>query len=1840
MIQNPNRFLLLIVALLQMVVIPISAEQITKQEALQKAQQFMPNKQFGETKSFARSENPSETEPYYIFNAENKGGFVIVSGDDRAPAILGYSDSGEFQAENMPDNVRYWLEGYAAQIRSISDGESRAKTRGTRTELASIEPLIKTQWDQGDPYNRMCPYDGNNRCPTGCVATAVAQILYYHKWPENVASLSGYTYTKVSPVPVSELPETTFNYDLMQASYPLNMTEPDPSGDAVAELMRYCGQAFKMDYQYDGSGALLLPITLATYFQYSSFHGVNRVDYTDDLWEQMMYEELQNARPVLYDGYPEEGEGHQFILDGYKDGLFHINWGWGGRSNGYFILSLANPDQPEHTATSGRFYNRQSAILGVTSGRYENKVIVGSLWYVCDTNAMTAKVIVGNYDGMEEVIIPATIKVGDKSYTVTGIDEKAFSGLRDLKKIELPSTLTMIGDKAFANCENISTVICHVEDPLAINENVFSFTKYVKNETTGDWDSSVEFLEATLWVPDGAASKYMNATVWKKFHPIYEGELKKITVDGLNYSYVTGSKVATVLGGDDSAMESVTIPSSITVAGVEYKVNMIGNGAFFNNHSLKSLTLPEGLETIGKHAFFGCKSLKRLDLPSSLTTIKDKAFYNLMSLKEVLVNFTEPLAINENVFSYSDWDISDGIYIPSDSIMMFTNATLYVPEGTSSKFKKAAVWNKFPVIYEGEPLEATINGINYFCVTGPKTATVKSGDPEMEDVTIPSTITVNGVTYKVKAIGNNAFATFSGTREIKSLTISEGIESIGDKAFYWCSGFEHLVIPEGVKTIGSDAFSDCFSVKRLDLPSSLTSIGENAFYDMRNLTAINIAVSEPLAINENVFSIKDTFSEATLYVPEGTSSKYKNADVWNKFQTIKEGTLKDIVVNGLHYMFETVPKTATVTAGDYSTMESITIPSTITVDNVKYAVKAIDDKAFYNCSAQSLVLPEGLEIIGNDAFCYCSGIDHLVIPEGVETIGSGAFNTCRLVKQLELPSSLTAIGENAFYGMNDLTAIIIAASEPFSINENVFSYKTSVKNEETGTLEYVDVFSKATLYVPEGASSKYKEVAVWNKFNPIYEGEPIEATVDGLNYSCATGSKVATVIAGDYSTMESVIIPSTITVNSDKYNVKAIDASVFYNCSSIKSLTLPDGLEAIGNNAFWGCSMIENLVIPEGVKTIGSSAFSSCYRVKRLDLPSSLTTIGDYAFYGMEVLRTIKIAVAKPLTINENVFSYSNATLYVPEGASSNYKKAAVWKKFQPIYEGDLKEVTVDGLNYLCATGSKVATVVAGDYSTLESITIPSTITADGVKYNVKAIDDRAFVNGFMDYHSIKSLTLSEGLETIGNDAFRDYYGFDHLVIPEGVKTIGSNAFNNCITVKQLELPSSLTSIGDKAFYGMQALTTIKVAVSEPLTINENVFTYINGFWNDETEEFVENEEFSKATLYVPEDCKAAYQTADQWNKFANILEIGDVAKVSVKISDSGKTTLTSSEALDFSGFDALKAYVATGYEGNGTIWLTRIKQVPANTPILVKGEASTTYDIPVMDYCDAYYENLFQGNAEEDTYINPSSSEDGVLYNYFYMAGGQFKPASDKGQTIKAGKCYLQVPATFNAAKTGENQTVKIADSGKSSYAPPVDIDLTEVEGLKAYAATGYDAASQTIWLTRINKIQAGEGVMLKGEGGKTYTLPSVAAQAYYGNMIIGNIDDPITINEISDDGEWANFYLAKGKFNKVSGSREIGTNKSYLHLPTSLLVSSSSARGKQNAGIEEWLMEELETEVMYLGSIGGDDDGTTKIDAIRQDNVQPDVYYNLQGQRVNNPRKGIYIRNGKKVVIRSTTK
>ena len=387
----------LFLLLVFMATVAVNAQQVSRQQALKKAQQFMPSKQFGQAKSFARGDSPTDMEPFYIFNAKGQKGFVIVSGDDRTEPILGYSDKGEITEKNMPENLKYWLECYEIQMKSLDQAKAAGSRGATQSaSKAAVAPLIQAHWDQGAPYNYMCPsaevqkvngeyiftyadigedgYNPNQRCVTGCVATAMAQVMRYWKWPESCGAMDKYDICYEDDVvdhSFHGLEGTLFDWDNMPFTYSSSEPEGSASAVAVSTLMRYCGQAVNMNYglgDYGGSSAGVSAWHMVNYFGYGkTAKTVYRMFYTVADWEDLIYNELFNDRPVLYGGSSASG-GHQFICDGYDgNGLFHFNWGWSGSSDGYFVLSLANPQDLGSgggTNTDGFSY-AQDAIIGL-----------------------------------------------------------------------------------------------------------------------------------------------------------------------------------------------------------------------------------------------------------------------------------------------------------------------------------------------------------------------------------------------------------------------------------------------------------------------------------------------------------------------------------------------------------------------------------------------------------------------------------------------------------------------------------------------------------------------------------------------------------------------------------------------------------------------------------------------------------------------------------------------------------------------------------------------------------------------------------------------------------------------------------------------------------------------------------------------------------------------------------------------------------------------------------------------------------------------------------------------------------------------------------------------------------------------------------------------------------------------------------------------------------------------------------------------------------------------------------------------------------------------------------
>ena len=368
--------LFLIALLCALMVCPSRAATINENQARQVAANFMSahlkNARGGSMRLAhkAPSINAAATSPYYVFNVGGSDdGFVIVAGDDKVPQVLGYSDAGSFDVGSIPEAMQELLDSYADQIAALGVGGTLAThINSART----IRPMVPAIWSQNSPFNTKLPFLSNGRhAYVGCVATAMAQVMYYWKYPQQSKSIPAYCSSELM-INMPSLPAVNFDWDAMQNTY-LTSDSLSVEGRAAAQLSLYCAQSVKMDFGNNSSSAYTndVPNAMSLYFGYSPNASVHRRNnYTTTQWETMILDELQAGRPVIYSGR-KESSGHAFVCDGYGgNGLFHINWGWNGNSNGYFLLSVLNPNQ-EGTGSAGGSYgyvSDQLIIAGIKPG--------------------------------------------------------------------------------------------------------------------------------------------------------------------------------------------------------------------------------------------------------------------------------------------------------------------------------------------------------------------------------------------------------------------------------------------------------------------------------------------------------------------------------------------------------------------------------------------------------------------------------------------------------------------------------------------------------------------------------------------------------------------------------------------------------------------------------------------------------------------------------------------------------------------------------------------------------------------------------------------------------------------------------------------------------------------------------------------------------------------------------------------------------------------------------------------------------------------------------------------------------------------------------------------------------------------------------------------------------------------------------------------------------------------------------------------------------------------------------------------------------------------------------
>ncbi len=319
-------------------------------------------------------------ESFYLYNTQHDG-FVLVSADEQMPEILGYSTIGYDKNRGLPPGLMYVMSGYAGLL------DNPAASRAPFSAQSSVGSYIKTAWDQGAPYNNMCPRDGHSRAMTGCVATAAAQLMKYYEWPKAKPSGIIEYVTETKKIDVSiDLSDYGFAWDKMLDTYKEGQYT-NAQASAVSKLMYAVGAVSKMDYSSRESAASFVDCAkgMNKYFAYDNDLYMLFGDFMNaEQWNELIVEELDNSRPVLMSGMSKgEETGHAFVLDGYetKGGrlYYHVNWGWSGEGDGYYLVNNMTPTASGIGVGMGSYNDFQMIVLNCQPDDGKTTPVYGSV---------------------------------------------------------------------------------------------------------------------------------------------------------------------------------------------------------------------------------------------------------------------------------------------------------------------------------------------------------------------------------------------------------------------------------------------------------------------------------------------------------------------------------------------------------------------------------------------------------------------------------------------------------------------------------------------------------------------------------------------------------------------------------------------------------------------------------------------------------------------------------------------------------------------------------------------------------------------------------------------------------------------------------------------------------------------------------------------------------------------------------------------------------------------------------------------------------------------------------------------------------------------------------------------------------------------------------------------------------------------------------------------------------------------------------------------------------------------------------------------------------------------
>ena len=1501
---------------------------------------------------------------------------------------------------------------------------------------------------------------------------------------------------------------------------------------------------------------------------------------------------------------------------------------------------------------------------------------------------------------LKKVVLPSSVhKIGTSCFYsssietvevpggITEIEENAFCNCSSLVSILSTSSVTKIGYRAFYYCSSLPGVDLSSVEMIGME----AFSECTSLATVGSLAKVSQMGEKAFY--DCNSLEGMIDLSGMTVVPISAFENCK-KIEGLTFS----NKLSEI------SSKAFTACIALTAVELPEGLETIEGEAFEGCKSLESVTIPSTLSVMDYSCFAGTPWLENYAIDDDgMMCINNVAlrYYidtdlepnYVLTFREGIVGIADgfqiqwrnPKAHNagiatENItgleFPSTLQFIGDGAFLSnwcetsgSSVTSEYTGLTKLVFPASLKRIGGYAFPNTIESITFSEGLEEIGKNAFYNC-------------SKLEELNLPSSL---------KRIGENAFGNCTGLSE---LTIPENVENInfgcesrytdGDGAFAGCTGI--IIVRVYAKNLLKEVhYKDYYNANLLGKLGGLEKVIIGSKVEV---------LPAGLFYNGNPKTVE--FEERSK------DSKLFIGGSWIDFDNISSLVYPDCKLSFGDMLLD---------ASRYNNVEEIKILGEIEeigdgaftgspiVGSVRLSddMKVIPDEAFDGCTKlTSFNMPKSLVSIGAYAFDECTSLAmDVVIPDGVTTIGNKAFSGSGITS-VTIGNGLVEAGSEVFRGCSCLTSITFDKNIPSfgsytfdgtNISEVHISdlsvWCSSDNNYLTGKSKHLFLNDEEiiNLVIPDGVTTIGKNAFHFCEFiTSVTIPNSVTTIGSSAFYDCFE--------------IKEITIPNSVT---------SIGYSAFANCYNMKKLTVPSSVTSLGKNAFYECRVdTVYFFIKEPPTEIPFSSYGSI----TLYVP-----VGSRDLYMATEWKNFKVIYESNGTVPEDAIVFEDSKLgevcVSPnsnmdtnhDGYLSTEEAAAVtnWDGFLSVtqyiktftkfdefkYFTGLKEIpeyafngwekltsitlpnNIKKIGNQAFNGCEALTSIdlpnsleeIGDYAfgyclSLTKIAVPSNVTTMGesVFACCKGIETAIFeseVVTFGDLTSsiemgLTSVTFGDKVKVIDENAFYGCKKLTEVVIPENVTTIGKGAFWECSGMKTLTIGKNVTSIGHSAFRECESLTSVYSYIEEPFEIVMEVFLSVYN-----------------ATLYVPAGTADKYKAKKYWNKFTNIVEM-DGTEGTGKTEETESEPITISGALqvpyyseynlDFTDKPELKAYVATGYDkSTGVIWLTRVKQVPAETGFLLMGDPGD-YDIPTIEgVSDVYYKNMFKGTLEGTTLY----TTDGDYTNYYLSKGdagvGFYKVTKEDGVKVGANRCYLPILTEIPAnGSTGDTEMIKVSAAKQVPYYTSKNLDFSslDAQGVKAYTATGYNYGTGVIWLTRVKKVPAQTGILVMADVEGDYNVPTTSVQSVYENMFVGSeTAQTIYTNEEIGGVDYVNYYLSKGDagvgFYKVTNPDgvKMGANRCYLPIPKRDAASGARGKNGESAFCKMVLSDESNDDVIAIPLFT---DGTTGIDIQSSIfNLQSnEVYYNLQGQRVENPRKGLYIHNGRRVVIRSTTK